>query len=111
MKHTERDNVRLSARNLRLDAGLASHEVAVLMGISPSAVSRFERRRSAPAASTIINFLRAVNRPDLADEVQVATNILEIMRGGREPRSTTLLLYAESTGRNDLADLMRAISR
>lgn len=111
MKHTERDDVPVSARNLRLDAGLSATEVARRMGVAPSALSRFERRRGEPSASTIIKFLGAVDRSDLSYLVADAARILMAARGGAQPRSVALANHFRTTGDAEMLALMRAVTK
>lgn len=111
MKRTERDHVAVSARNLRLDAGLSQTEAAARMGVAPSFLCNLERRNTRPTATTLVRFLWAVDQDDLADRVKTAAGALAAVRGGREPRSPALLAYFESTGDETLASLMRAVTR
>ena len=111
MKHSERDDVPMSARNLRLDASLTQAEVAARMGSTVSQVCRIERRYQRPSASTMVQFLKAVDRIDLAHRVQLASLALQAVRQGREPQTKALADYFDATHQSDLADLMRAVSR
>lgn len=52
-------------RNHRIAAGLTGREVAAAMGTPQSAVSRLERTRQNPAASTLARYFAAVGRDDL----------------------------------------------
>lgn len=53
-------------RNHRIAAGLTGRQVAAAMGTPQSAVSRLERTRQNPAASTLARYFAAVGRDDLA---------------------------------------------
>lgn len=111
MKRTDRDELGMSARNLRLDARLKGYEVAARMGTTPVVVSHFERRHGNPSAGTVIRFLRAVDRDDLAEHVETAAAALAAARQGREPRTPALFTYFRLTCHDDLARLMQAVSK
>lgn len=53
-------------RNHRIAAGLTGREVAAAMDTPQSAVSRLERTRQNPSASTLARYFTAVGRDDLA---------------------------------------------
>lgn len=110
MKHTDRDSIPMSARNLRLDAGLKGTEVAAHMGVSQGFVSQFERARSNPSANTVVRFLRAVDQPDMAARAETAATALA-RRNGQVPRTPALYDYFVTVGQNDLALFVRAVSK
>lgn len=111
MKRNQRDTVPVSARNLRLDAGLSGAQVATRMGVSQSAITNLERRYGSPAASTVVRFLEAVERPDLADQVRSAARALAAVRRGQEPRTPVLFEHFKASGYLYLAELMKSVTK
>jgi transcriptional regulator with XRE-family HTH domain len=65
MKHTERDPLPDTPRNIRLDAGLKLRQVAELMDAPISSVGRIERGRVNPTAASLGKFYAACGRADL----------------------------------------------
>jgi transcriptional regulator with XRE-family HTH domain len=66
MRHTDRDPFPNTPRNIRLDAGLKTRQVAELMGCSVQEVNAIERARKNPTAARLARFYAACGREDLA---------------------------------------------
>lgn len=64
--HHERDAFPHTPRNIRLDAGLTTQDIATMTARPVSVIGRLETQRSNPQAFTLALFYAACGRADLA---------------------------------------------
>lgn len=67
--HTARDPFPDTPRNIRLDAGLKTRQVAALTGRPVSVIGRLETQGGNPQAFTLAMFYAACGRADLATQL------------------------------------------